>query len=191
MVRQIFFNRLVKIHETLPQSILDKQKLVNRYEMIYALHFPKDQNHLERAQKRLKYEEALAFQLKILKEKLKTDSIYKEPKKYDLEKVKTFINTISYELTNDQKEAVNDIFRDFKKTYSVKRLIQGDVGSGKTVVVAIAIYGAKTAGFQSAIMAPTEVLANQHYDTFIKEHPEIKTCLLTGSTKIKKNLNNK
>lgn len=188
IVRQIFYNRLVTINETLPQILLDKQKLVNRYEMIYALHFPKDQNHLEKAQERLKYEEALAFQFKILEEKMKTDSIYKEPKKYDLEEVKKFIKTISYELTNDQKDAVNDIFRDFKKPYSIKRLIQGDVGSGKTVVVAIAIYGAKTAGFQSAIMAPTEVLANQHYNNFAKNHPDIKTCLLTGSTKNKEEL---
>lgn len=188
IIRQIFYNRLVTINETLPKSLLEKQKLVNRYEMVYALHFPEDEKHLQRAQERLKYEEALAFQIKILKEKAKTDSIYKEPKNYDLVKVKDFIKTISYELTNDQKEAVNDIFRDFKKTYSIKRLIQGDVGSGKTVVVAIGIFGAKTAGFQSAIMAPTEVLANQHYDNFVKDYPGLKTCLLTGSTKNKEEL---
>lgn len=191
LVGQVLFDRHVTINETLPKSLLKRQRLVNRYEMIYSLHFPKDDVRLKNALKRIKYEEALAFQLKILERKVLEDSLYKEPKEYDLEKVKDFISTIPYELTDDQKEAVNDIFRDFKNDYAVKRLIQGDVGSGKTIVVAIAIYGAKTAGFQSAIMAPTEVLANQHYEYFVKSFPQIKTCLLTGSTKNKEELKEK
>lgn len=191
IVKTIFSERLIKIDETLPLSLRKKQQLIDRYKMIYNLHFPVNEKQLYAAKKRLKYEEALAFQFNVLNEKQKADSIYKKRKNYDLPKIKEFIKTIPYELTNDQKEAVNDIFRDFSKSFSVKRLIQGDVGSGKTVVVAIGIYGAKTAGFQSAIMAPTEVLANQHYYNFKKDYPEIKTCLLTGSTKNKDKLKEK
>lgn len=188
IVKSVLNERLVTIHETLPATLRKKHQLINRYKMIYNLHFPYSEKQLYAAKKRLKYEEALAFQFNVLNEKKKTDSVYKKRKNYDLPKIKEFIKTIPYELTKDQKEAVNDIFRDFTKTYAVKRLIQGDVGSGKTVVVAIGIYGAKTANFQSAIMAPTEVLAHQHYFNFIKEYPEIKTCLLTGSTKNKDQL---
>ena len=121
-------------------------------------------------------------------ERIKAEKTYKEPKKYDLEKVKEFIKKIPYELTNDQKQAVNDIFKDFKKNYPVKRLIQGDVGSGKTVVVGISIYGAKTSGYQSAFMAPTEILASQHYETFIRMFPNLKVELLTSSTKNKEEI---
>ena len=191
IVRNIFAERLVKINETLPRTLMNKHKLVDRYKMVYHLHFPYSENDLSEALRRLKYEEALNYQFNIMNERRKVDSVYKERKIYDLKKIKEFIKTIPYELTKDQKDAVNDIFRDFKKTHAVKRLIQGDVGSGKTIVVAIAIYGAKTAGFQSAIMAPTEVLANQHYETFVNNHPEIKTCLLTGSTKNKEKLKEK
>ena len=185
IIRNIFAGKHIVIKETLPKTLMNRHKLINRYRMIYNLHFPNNNKELNEAKRRLKYEEALAFQFNVLNEKRKSSSVYKKPKKYDLNRIKEFIKTIPYELTNDQKKAVNDLFRDFKKNHSVKRLIQGDVGSGKTIVVAIAIYGAKTAGFQSAIMAPTEVLANQHYENFTKNYKDISCCLLTGSTKNK------
>ncbi len=188
LINNIFFGRLIKITETLPKSLRKKHGLIDRFDMVYTLHFPKNQAALDQAYRRLKYEEALSFQLQIMNEKIKQDSLFKKKKEYDLDKVKDFIKTIPYELTQDQKDAVNDIFRDFKKDYAVKRLVQGDVGSGKTVVVAIGIYGAKTAGFQSAIMAPTEVLANQHYNNFINDYKDLKTVLLTGSTKNKEEI---
>lgn len=185
MVKNIISNHLATIEETLPITILKKRKIQDRYDMIYNLHFPKDEVKLARAYSRLKYEEALNFQLKVMRQKLNIEAVQKEPKNYDLSQVKTFISKIPYELTEDQKEAVNDIFRDFKKTYPVKRLIQGDVGSGKTVVVGIGILGAKTAGYQSAIMAPTEILAQQHYHLFKETFKDLNVVLLTGSTKKK------
>lgn len=188
IVRNIFSTHQANIYETLPERIIRKRNLLDHYDMIYNLHFPRSKGILEEAIQRLKFEEALAFQIRLMEEKLKSDRIKKEAKDYDLEIVKSFIETIPYELTQDQKDAVNDIFRDFKKPYPVKRLIQGDVGSGKTVVVAIAIMGAKTAGMQSALMAPTEVLAQQHYELFKTNFKQLKTALLTSSTKNKKAL---
>lgn len=190
IVRNIYQNQMANIYETLPKAILNKRQLMDRYDMVYALHFPTIDT-LRRAQFRLKYEEALHFQVKLMHQRLDNERITKQPKKYQLDKVKRFIKSIPYELTTDQKDAVNDLFMDFKKPYPVKRLIQGDVGSGKTVVVGIAVYGAKTAGFQSALMAPTEILAQQHYQTFIKMFPDLSIELLTSSTKDKTSIKKK
>lgn len=187
IIVNIYKNKMANVYETLPRRLIKKRGLMDRYDMVYAMHFPTPET-LDRAYKRLKYEEALNFQIKIMTERIKAEKTYKEPKKYDLEKVKEFIKKIPYELTNDQKQAVNDIFKDFKKNYPVKRLIQGDVGSGKTVVVGISIYGAKTSGYQSAFMAPTEILASQHYETFIRMFPNLKVELLTSSTKNKEEI---
>ena len=125
------------------------------------------------------------LKLEILRQSIKKE--YKEPKKYDINKVRDFINTIPFELTDNQKEVCNDIFRDFKQNYPVNRLIEGDVGSGKTIVSAIAIYGAVSANYQAALMAPTEILANQHYTNLCKLfNNEINIELLTSSIKGKK-----
>ena len=85
---------------------------------------------------------------------------------YDIQRLKGFIDTLPFELTNDQKMSVNDICRDLKQNISMHRLLQGDVGSGKTIVAGICVYAVKTIGEQSAVMVPTEVLANQHYQSF-------------------------
>ena len=184
IVRNIYNYQMAQVFETLPQAVIQKRQLIDRYDMVYAMHFPTPET-LRKAQFRLKYEEALHFQMKLMQQRLDNEYIQKESKDYDLEQVKTFIQSIPYELTQDQKDAVNDIFKDFKKPYPVKRLIQGDVGSGKTVVVGISIYGAKTAGFQSAFMAPTEILAQQHFETFKTMFPNLSIELLTSSTKNK------
>ena len=117
--------------------------------------------------------------------------IFKTPKQYDLKAVKAFISDIPFELTKDQKEAVNDIFRDFKKNYPARRLIQGDVGSGKTIVVGIGVMGSKSSGYQSALMAPTEILAQQHYQFFKTTFKDLNICLLTSATKNKKEVKEK
>ena len=85
---------------------------------------------------------------------------------YKIDELKEFIDTLPFELTGDQKKSVNDICRDFKQNISMHRLLQGDVGSGKTIVAGICVYAVKTIGEQSAVMVPTEVLANQHYESF-------------------------
>ena len=106
---------------------------------------------------------------------------------YDVQKLREFIQTIPFELTSAQKRVVNEICRDLKSPYRMNRLLQGDVGSGKTVVAAIALYAAVTAGFQGALMAPTEILAEQHLASLESwlEPMGVKVALLSGSTKTK------
>lgn len=188
IIRAIFNNHLISIEESMPKSLLRKRKLIDKYDMVYNLHFPTTQVSLNEATTRLKYEEALKFQLELMMQKRNFERHLKTPRNYHLDDVKQAINTLPYELTNDQKLSVNELFKDFKKPYPVKRLIQGDVGSGKTVVVGLGVIGVKTAGYQSAFMAPTEILAQQHYLVFKKTFPSLKVALLTGSTKEKEEL---
>lgn len=186
IVKNIMDDNMVTLHENLPQYLITKNKLVGRSELINKLHFPKNEKDILEGYNRLKYEEALLFQYRIMSQKYLQEQSQKSPKNYDLAEVKEFIKDIPYELTKDQKDAVNDIFRDFKRPYPTKRLIQGDVGSGKTIVVGIGVMGAKTSGHQSALMAPTEILAEQHYQFFKETFKYMNVALLTGSTKNKK-----
>lgn len=188
IVKKILDQQLVVINDDLPKVLVNKHHLMSKEEMVKTLHLPSSDERLVEALKRLKYEEALRFQYKMMYQKVHHELIFKKPKKYDLEQVKSFIQDIPFELTQDQKEAVNDLFRDFKKNYPARRLIQGDVGSGKTIVVGIGVMGAKSAGYQSALMAPTEILAMQHYQFFKNAFKNLNICLLTGSTKKKKEL---
>ncbi|MDL2292479.1 ATP-dependent DNA helicase RecG [Acholeplasma sp. OttesenSCG-928-E16] len=193
IVSNVFLDNNVKIIENLPDFFLKKHQLLNRYNAYYNIHLPKNLYDIDSALKRFKYEEALYLQLAIQNKQNKTK---REPIPFDLNKVKEFINTIPYTLTKDQKEAVNDIFRDFKNPYYSFRLIQGDVGSGKTIVATIGLYGMVTANKQVAIMAPTEILANQHYELLKKLFKDkIRISLLTQNVKdkniIKESLKNK
>lgn len=185
IVKNILDQGLVDIYETLPNKLIQDEGLISREQLIHKIHQPNSDSDIKEAYYRLKYEEALLFQYKMMSQKLLLEKDSKPIKHYQLDRVKSFIETIPYELTQDQKDAVNDIFRDFKKPHPTKRLIQGDVGSGKTIVVAIGIMGAKTAGYQSALMAPTEILAEQHYQYFKSMFKDLNVALLTGSTKNK------
>ena len=106
-------------------------------------------------------------------------------KDIDIVKINEFINGLPFELTTHQKEALNDIFKDLKSNKRMNRLLEGDVGSGKTIVALISMYALYLSGYQSALMVPTEVLANQHYENFknLLEGYNIEIALLTGSTK--------
>lgn len=191
VVKNIFDKNMVMLNDDLPKALVDKYSFLSKYDMVKTLHLPLSEEALVEALKRLKYEEALWFQYKMMYQKVHHELIFKQPKKYKLDEVKAFIDQIPFELTKDQKDAVNDIFRDFKKNYPARRLIQGDVGSGKTIVVGIGVMGAKSAGYQSALMAPTEILANQHYQFFKEAFKDLNICLLTGSTKDKKDIKEK
>lgn len=191
IVNEIFNNNQVSIFETLPNKIINNYNLLDRYHAYKTIHLPLSIKSLKRAIETFKYEEAYAFQKKMLENINKKKS--REPKKYNLDIIKQFISTLDYELTIDQKKAVNDIFTDFKKDEVAYRLIQGDVGSGKTIVAAIAILGAVTANEQVALMAPTEMLAKQHYETMsnLFKNFNIRTELLTSSTKNKEEIKTK
>jgi ATP-dependent DNA helicase RecG len=183
MVSNVFQDSQVQIFENIPKVYLDKYQLVGRQDAFYRLHFPKDERDIEQACRRLKYEEAFFLHLKLA---LRQPSLFKRPPKaYDIHKVRDFIQQIPYELTQDQKDAVNEIYRDFKQPFSSYRLIQGDVGSGKTIVSMIASYAVITSGEQVTLMAPTEMLANQHYQSFKTLMNNVNIALLTSKTKNK------
>jgi ATP-dependent DNA helicase RecG len=183
IIKHIFDEKKVKIYETLPFDLIKEKAIISREEAYMNLHFPKDQNDIKQAIKRFKYEEAFFVELKMLASKPNMKK--RPPKAYDISKVKQLISTLPYELTDDQKMATNDIFRDFKKHQPCYRLIQGDVGSGKTVVSLIACYAVVTANEQVAIMAPTELLASQHYDYFKKHLKDVRIALLSSKVKDK------
>ncbi|MFH0993703.1 MAG: ATP-dependent DNA helicase RecG [bacterium] len=149
--------------ESLPVRLLSSRSLVGRSALLDIVHQPVSNSDVETASRRIKYEEFLRFGLSIHALKRANDHIPSEPKHYDLAKVRAFIRTLPFELTADQKQATNDIFSDLKKPRRMLRLLQGDVGSGKTICAAIAIFAVWTAGEQTAFMAPREILAHQHY----------------------------
>jgi ATP-dependent DNA helicase RecG len=186
VMEEIFSSNQVSIYETIPKEYLEKYKLLNRLEAYKMLHLPKSIQEIQQAERRFKYEEAFYLQLKLQSQK--QINHLRPPKSYDIEKVRSLISTIPFELTTDQKESVNDIFRDFKKNHASYRLIQGDVGSGKTMVALIATYAVITAGEQVSLMAPTELLANQHYQYFKNLLKDVNIALLTSKTKNKNQL---
>lgn len=174
--------------ETLPLHLLEEYKLLPLAEALEGVHFPKDANHAKQARRRFVYEELLQFQLRIQAlRKARKETEKGIAIQYDLQKIRAFINTIPFELTNAQKRVVNEICKDLKEPSRMNRLLQGDVGSGKTIVAAIGLYAAVTAGFQGALMAPTEILAEQHAQSLSAWFDPIgvKVSLLSGSTKTK------
>ncbi|WP_423190477.1 ATP-dependent DNA helicase RecG [Alkalibacterium sp. f15] len=175
--------------EDLPQVILDNHHLLSRKDMIYRMHFPNDGTELEEARHSVIFREFFIYQLKMAWMKKQTKLAQNGSTiDYDVAQLKLFFDSLPYELTQAQKRVVNEVCKDLKIPGQMFRLLQGDVGSGKTVVAASAILAAKTAGKQSALMAPTEILATQHKQSLDEmfEKTEIKVALLTGSTKRKK-----
>ena len=169
------FSKLVKgslhinqlpFEDPLPDEIIKKQQLLTQKDMIKIAHFPTSESNILAVSRRIKYEELFRFGLRIALLRQLNDQIVSKPKKYDIDKVKHFIDSLPFELTIDQKNVTNDIFRDLKKSNPMLRLLQGDVGSGKTVCSMIAAYAVVTGHEQVAIMAPTEILAYQHYQNF-------------------------
>jgi ATP-dependent DNA helicase RecG len=151
------------IEENLPQALLKKYRLLNRHDALMAMHFPNNQEDVKQARRRFVYEEFLLFQLKMQAlRKFEREQAQGISQSYQLPKVKKFIENLPFPLTVAQKRVVNEIFTDLLSPMRMNRLLQGDVGSGKTVVAAIGLYASVTAGYQGALMVPTEILAEQH-----------------------------
>ncbi len=156
----------INLSETIPDYLLKKHRLIDINNLIHKIHQPKTEEDLYHSKRRIVYEELLMFALKIgFLKKINMETITKA-KKYDIHKVRDLIKTLPFELTDDQKQATNEIFKDLKKNNQMNRLLQGDVGSGKTIISLIASYAVCTAKQQVAILAPTLVLAKQHLETF-------------------------
>ena len=177
------------VEETLSPSLVEKLNLPSRTQSFIDVHQPKDAKALVRAQKRLKFEEFFFLQLHLLKLKLTRKKKFKGFAFENLGKCfyEFYNNHIPFELTGAQKRVLKEIRNDVRKPQQMNRLLQGDVGSGKTLVALLSMLMAVDNGFQSCLMAPTEILARQHFETIsiYLEKQDIKVAILTGSTKIK------
>lgn len=177
------------IDENLSDEIIRKFNFNNRLETYKEIHFPKNNAELKRAENRLKFEELFFLQLGLLIKKLNHQSKYKS---FSFETVGDnfngfYKNHLPFELTEAQKKVVKEIRSDLKRSIQMNRLLQGDVGSGKTIVALLSALIAIDNGYQTAFMAPTEILAQQHYESIRNYliHMDIEIGLLTGSTKTK------
>ncbi|WP_368250536.1 ATP-dependent DNA helicase RecG [Enterococcus sp. 2201sp1_2201st1_B8_2201SCRN_220225] len=188
LIRQAFHDYGEQIEENLPLALREKYRLMDKGAAMYAMHFPKDPKEHHQAKRRVVFEEFFLFQMKLQGLKLKEKSVSQGLAiQYDNERLKAFIASLPFDLTKAQKKVTNEICRDLMSPEHMQRLLQGDVGSGKTVVAAIALYATMTAGFQGALMVPTEILAQQHIESLnqLFDPLEVTTALLTGSTPIK------
>ena len=173
------------LEENLPQVLMDKYHLLSRRQAVRAMHFPKDLEEYKQALRRVKFEELLFFQLQlqVLKEENRSvgQGIVLD---WDVKKLKALQASLPFSLTEAQERSLNEILADMRSPYHMNRLLQGDVGSGKTVVAGLAMYAAVTAGKQAALMVPTEILAEQHLESLTSLFPSLRILLLTGSLKV-------
>ena len=184
--RQLIQNVLYEldgIPEVIPQTLCDRYKLMDRMMSFREVHMPTSRRSLDSARRRLKFEELFAIQYKLYKSrKSRVESVGHIMR--DVSIVKIFCNNLPFQLTNAQKRVIREIYRNMCSGHKMNRLLQGDVGSGKTIVAFISMLIAISNGFQAAIMVPTEVLAEQHYRKIVKlsKGLNIVVVLLTGST---------
>ncbi len=175
----------------LPEELIKKYNFITKKEAILEVHYPHNLKKLSLARKRLKYEELFLFMLQMNYLKLGKINKLGIKREVDLEKVKAFILTLPFSLTEDQLKAVDDIYKDLLSNNKMNRLLQGDVGSGKTIVAIISMYINYLSRYMSAMMVPTEVLAIQHYENIQKifKNHNLNIILLTGKTKKKEKEN--
>ena len=187
IIQQLFIETKGRFYETLSENICSELKLISKSSALFNIHFPKSQELLAKAQYRLKFEELFYIQLQlIIKNKLHKSKIKGLP----FEKVGHYFNTffkehLPFDLTNAQKRVLKEIRADLGSHAQMNRLLQGDVGSGKTIVAFMSMLMALDNGFQACLMAPTEILSVQHYNGLLElcKPLNISISLLTGSTK--------
>ncbi|TSC90635.1 MAG: ATP-dependent DNA helicase RecG [Parcubacteria group bacterium Gr01-1014_2] len=172
-----------KVQDFLPKEILERQRLDDVRTGLNEIHFPSSLEKADQARKRFAFDELFLLQLKALSERRKIQQQKAVSIKFNQEIIKNFVSSLAFELTGAQKIALWEILKDLEKPYPMNRLLNGDVGSGKTIVAAAAALETALAGYQAAIMAPTEVLANQHFQTFSKvlKNFDVKLGLITSS----------
>ena len=172
------------LEENLPQVLRERYQLLSRSQAVQAMHFPKDLAEYKQALRRVKFEELLFFQLQlqVLKEE-NHDASQGISLAWDPEKLAERKKQLPFELTQAQENSLNEILTDMASPYHMNRLLQGDVGSGKTVVAGLAMYAALSARKQAALMVPTEILAEQHKESLQNLFPDLPIALLTGGLK--------
>ena len=177
-------NAHLELKENLPATLLGKYRLMGRSQACLAMHFPKDITEYKQALRRIKFEELFYFQmnLQVLKAENKSET-NGLPILYSKYAMETKISSLPFILTNAQKRSLDEILSDMSSGAHMNRLLQGDVGSGKTVIAGLSMYAAYTAGFQSALMVPTEILAEQHYISLQELFPDLSIAILTSGMK--------
>ena len=173
-----------RIPDWLPEKIKKQNQLIDLNKALQQIHFPQNQLEIKQAKKRLSFDELFLIQLANAKRKQEWQKIkLSHPFSINKNKINQFIKSLPFQLTSSQNKTVKQILNDLKKNKPMNRLLQGDVGSGKTVIAAIAIYAAFLNKFQSALMAPTEILSQQHFQTIknLLQPFGVKVVLLTSS----------
>lgn len=186
LVQELLRSALSKIRETLSDLLLKKYQLISKQEAIVNIHFPQSHELLTQAQQRLKYEELFYVQLRLLKLKVIRKEKFRGESFQDATLLTKFYNQhLPFPLTGAQKKVIKEIYADLKSGKQMNRLLQGDVGSGKTIVAFICMLIAIGGGAQCTLMAPTEILAQQHYNNLKKyaDTMQLTIALLTGSVK--------
>ncbi|WP_226034982.1 ATP-dependent DNA helicase RecG [Aquibacillus saliphilus] len=188
IIRQAFLQYKNDIKEILPTSYLQEYKLPKRNEALFQMHFPTNNQTLKHARRRITYEEFLLFQLKMQwLRKRNREATQGNSQLFNQVNVDEFIKELPFTLTRAQLRSLKEILIDMRSSFHMNRLLQGDVGSGKTAVAAICLYASITAGKQGALMVPTEILAEQHYQSLKSLFTDrANVVLLTGSVKGKK-----
>lgn len=173
--------------QKIPYRLEEEYQMLNKEEALHFIHFPKSVEDIKKAKIRFIYEELFEFMFQIMYLKKKESESFGLPRNFDDALIQKFIDCLPFELTVDQKKAVEDGLCDLRSSKRMNRLVLGDVGSGKTIVATILMYANVIAGYQSVLMAPTEILATQHYLSFLKlfENDSIHVELLVGSMKTK------
>ncbi|MCI0750843.1 MAG: DEAD/DEAH box helicase, partial [Flammeovirgaceae bacterium] len=186
LVQELLRSALSKIRETLSDLLLKKYQLISKQEAIVNIHFPQSHELLTQAQQRLKYEELFYVQLRLLKLKVIRKEKFRGQSFQDATLLTKFYNQhLPFPLTGAQKKVIKEIYADLKSGKQMNRLLQGDVGSGKTIVAFICMLIAIGGGAQCTLMAPTEILAQQHYNNLKKyaDTMQLTIALLMGSVK--------
>ena len=176
------------IPEVIPTELRTKYRLISHHDAVYAMHFPASEEQKKQARREVVFEEFLLYQMRMQIVRKKQKAMGKgNTLNYNVNDLRNFIETLPFELTTAQKRVVNEICSDLRQPIHMHRLLQGDVGSGKTIVAAIALYAATNVGVQSALMVPTGILAEQHMESLTElfDPLEVRIALLTGSTKTK------
>jgi len=187
IMQQLFVETKARFFDTLSAELLDELKLISKSKALFNIHFPQSQELLAKAQYRLKFEELFYIQLQLISKNLTRKN---KIKGFNFDQVGTLFNTfyaehLPFKLTNAQKRVIKEIRNDLGSNAQMNRLLQGDVGSGKTIVALMSMLLAIDNGFQACLVAPTEILSQQHYNGILElvKPLNIKVKLLTGSSK--------
>jgi len=182
VIKPLLYRFCEQIPESLPKEIIKKYKFLPIQEAVWQLHFPSTFPHADAAKSRFSFEELFLIQLNVLKEKIRLMQKKSAPCPMDADLMKKFTDSLPFKLTDSQRKCAFSILKDLEKTVPMSRLLEGDVGSGKTVVATMAMLSVSKHGYQIAFMAPTEILAKQHFKTITEllKGFDVKVGLLTG-----------